>query len=1178
MNYGSFNVRFLYPSSNATLNYGIGALPIDIKIAQLATFANSDTKQQGYKVTEVNKLISTMLTGWNSNGNKPKSMSNNYLELILSCNNGFVVKKRLQFPHIIAWQNDSTPYNIADVYKEFSLDNWLKADDFENPDITLVVEPTDEILTTSTATPPEVTTTNSGRFYLYYRNLPVGINRIHIDFHIKTKTEPIDFDLEVIDGLSWKDAQTILASNDQAKINVLLSGVKDVYNFTGTEGDFEDITMYEWSELYQQIISLKPNNKFTHDLYFYIYDESELNTKLTDLELKVETNKRTLDLNISDSNPYIIEYYQYINGLIPEGSTILSNTNWISYYIPVSKGEVIRITVNTHSARTGYTNDIPKLRGDFQGYISHPTSNAANNTVFESPIDGYFVVGLVNTATIQFYKENNGIGNRVKQVEENTSILGEESSRLDNKTEKISRDLYSNLSDDGNYVIQAKTIDGLIPQGSSILGNNTFTLYYIKVFKGEVISGSQTGEKYLYICFTENIPKLNEPSINYDFWSILPKIQSPIDGYFCVGVNKPDTVELYINNSNSHEVRITNLENKTSDLDNIREDIYGKIADVSFQSTEGSTISHVIKGNFVAGETYIINVKKGFGNVFTRYFLFGVTESDYINQQEFLTPNAEYIFPEGATSLFFRVSDNAYISDTVEIEVVRKSAIYPTLETIIGETSEYEYNIPNYVFAINNVNGISTPQAIYLEGLVDRAADVELDNGAVKYVNPTLATENVNTYSDTITLGKDTHNYSVVTTKSSILEGKLIKHLVIGDSWAAAMNKSLKKEDTIPWNYASTIANEIHKIIKDGGLNCKFVALGTGNYIRRQGEYKGESYELYSNNEGRGGWSAATYLRHPDNVRHEGAGNFNGKVAWDACGLGRKQVYGNAYDESAAYEEYVTDVEHINRYLMTAMGYYHWDYSTELLNHCGVSGEYTGTSSQKEAIDTYMENLLNNPANPFYDRDVAMSSQGKYAFSLAKYIERYKTLEDDGETRLVMGSTAGTFIQYNSQITNYNVCTPTHVTIELGVNDYRGLSNEQRAADIEKMAELITAYNSNIKVGFVQVHVPGVFNPQKWNGIGKFSRVIDWTVNVYVKKLFSINKILSEKYNTPNGVNGIYFVPTYYTHGFTRAGAYQHNLPNGREIIIDGTDDLHPAIDVYQEIGYQILCWLLYTL
>ena len=251
-------------SKKSNLIFSSGSMPMKIKIAQLATWANSDTKQQGYEVTEVNKLISTMLTGWGYNGNKPKSMSDNYLELILSCDNGFVVKKKLQFPHIIAWQNDDTPYNIADIYKQFSLDNWLKADDFENPDITLVVEPTDEIITTSTANPPEATTTNAGRFFLYYRNLPVGVNRVHIEFHIKTQTEPIDFDLEVIDGMPF------VKGMDMNNKNIFFSNIKDLYYDQGQEGNFEDITMYQWSILYQTTIMLNPT-LITHDLFFYPY-------------------------------------------------------------------------------------------------------------------------------------------------------------------------------------------------------------------------------------------------------------------------------------------------------------------------------------------------------------------------------------------------------------------------------------------------------------------------------------------------------------------------------------------------------------------------------------------------------------------------------------------------------------------------------------------------------------------------------------------------------------------------------------------------------------------------------------------------------------------------------------------------------------------------------------------
>ena len=271
MNYGSLKSFANFSNKKTNLIFGTGRKQVNIKVAQLATFANSDTKQQGYYVTEVNKLISTMLTGveWNQIGGGykvPKSMSNNYLELTLSCDNGFVVKKRLQFPHIIAWQNDSTSYNIPSIYKSFIIDNWLKADDFQTPDITLVVEPMNEIITTSGNESASVNE-ESGRFYLYYRNLPVGINRIHIEFHIKTKTEPIDFDLEVLDGNFAVYAE--IPSNK----NLKYTNAKEIFAYSGAEGNFEDITMYEWNSLYEvagtSVLDLE--DAITHDLFFYPY-------------------------------------------------------------------------------------------------------------------------------------------------------------------------------------------------------------------------------------------------------------------------------------------------------------------------------------------------------------------------------------------------------------------------------------------------------------------------------------------------------------------------------------------------------------------------------------------------------------------------------------------------------------------------------------------------------------------------------------------------------------------------------------------------------------------------------------------------------------------------------------------------------------------------------------------
>lgn len=421
--------------ANKNYIFGTGSIPINIKSAQLATFADGTTKQQGYQVAEVNKLISTMLTGWDANGNKPKSMSDNYLELILSCDNGFVVKKKLQFPHIIAWRDGSTKYNIANIYKEFSIDNWLKADDFENPDITLVVEPTDEILTTSTATPPEVTTTNSGRFYLYYRNLPIGVNRIHIDFHIKTRTEPIDFDLEVVDGLSWKDAQIILASNKQAKINVLLSTTKDIYKYTGAEGNFENITMHEWSALYQQIISLKPNNKFTHDLYFYIYDESELLGVLDEFQREIHHQLIYTNPQMFDENSEDVVKNKYIE-TIQDGEVVWMDFNNIneSGYVKVTPGTKVYktdfdTTGNVIKTDWGYLkvcyfdeNRTPtEINGNPStlGYIDIPSGVSYMRFCYNSPNKIVISEGANVTQYYDYLTPDYALKNRIEDVNRN---------------------------------------------------------------------------------------------------------------------------------------------------------------------------------------------------------------------------------------------------------------------------------------------------------------------------------------------------------------------------------------------------------------------------------------------------------------------------------------------------------------------------------------------------------------------------------------------------------------------------------------------------------------------------------------------------------------------------------------------------------------------------------------
>ena len=90
---------------------------------------------------------------------------------------------------------------------------------------------------------------------------------MHIDFHIKTQTEPIDFDLEVLDGNFAVYEQ--LPSNK----NLKYTNVKEIFAYNGAGGNFEDITMNEWDALYHVASDscFDLQDAITHDLFFYPY-------------------------------------------------------------------------------------------------------------------------------------------------------------------------------------------------------------------------------------------------------------------------------------------------------------------------------------------------------------------------------------------------------------------------------------------------------------------------------------------------------------------------------------------------------------------------------------------------------------------------------------------------------------------------------------------------------------------------------------------------------------------------------------------------------------------------------------------------------------------------------------------------------------------------------------------
>jgi len=70
--------------------------------------------------------------------------------------------------------------------------------------------------------------------------------------------------------------------------------------------------------------------------------------------------------------------------------------------------------------------------------------------------------------------------------------------------------------------------------------------------------------------------------------------------------------------------------------------------------------------------------------------------------------------------------------------------------------------------------------------------------------------------------------------------------------------------------------------------------------------------------------------------------------------------------------------------------------------------------------------------NPFYDSTVT----GSIKFSIKSWLNRYRTLADDGVTRLALGAAGiGSNITNSSRLSKYDVCLPTHINIMLAANN-----------------------------------------------------------------------------------------------------------------------------------------------
>ena len=124
------------------------------------------------------------------------------------------------------------------------------------------------------------------------------------------------------------------------------------------------------------------------------------------------------------------------------------------------------------------------------------------------------------------------------------------------------------------------------------------------------------------------------------------------------------------------------------------------------------------------------------------------------------------------------------------------------------------------------------------------------------------------------------------------------------------------------------------------------------------------------------------------------------------------------------------------------------------------SFEYNGiTYSEKLCDEGYSgKNLswfLTNSASPFYDE----SMESDIKFNINKYIERYRTLDDEGNQLTLDSENIGTDIT-SSNIDNIKVCKPDIVMITLGHNTFYTIWTQ---AQIDNYHTLYTNFISTLR-------------------------------------------------------------------------------------------------------------------
>ena len=237
-------------------------------------------------------------------------------------------------------------------------------------------------------------------------------------------------------------------------------------------------------------------------------------------------------------------------------------------------------------------------------------------------------------------------------------------------------------------------------------------------------------------------------------------------------------------------------------------------------------------------------------------------------------------------------------------------------------------------------------------------------------------------------------------------------------------------------------------------------------------------------------------------------------------------------------------------------------------------------------------NKVGGAENHFYDADIVDDNK----FSILYWLKQYRTMDDNG-VRLqgaagqdVVGSDGKTY-KIGEQVTDVNawdVCTPTHIIIQLGYND------GDRAGyleDMVAMADIIQSQIPSCIVGFSLPDCPGTYFPEFYPQYGNDSA--ERYPNSYYlnpaksshKTFMSMNKKLM---TLDDADNNRYYIPSYFISPTADSAPCRKNNfaswlssaddYHGFNVQGYSAPNLHPNNRAHAAWGYEMYAWIKYTL